>query len=126
MDCRDACRLANFLGCQFLFKSLLFNGLECFGCFFHRRQNRTFAAAVKWEKKKQSKKKAKINLAIGKDSGESMWVMQNKTISTGNNETLSRGVFQNSDGTWTALTYANSKTFKTQAGANRWFAKMAA
>jgi Protein of unknown function (DUF1391) len=46
----------------------------------------------------------------------------NKTINTGNNETLSRGVFKNADGTFTAMTYSQSKTFKTQAGAVRWFA----
>jgi hypothetical protein len=46
----------------------------------------------------------------------------NKTINTGNNETLSRGVFPNNDGTFTAMTYSQSKTFKTQAGANKWYA----
>lgn len=46
----------------------------------------------------------------------------NKTIETGNNETLSRGVFKNADGTFTAMTYSQSKTFKTEAGAARWFA----
>jgi hypothetical protein len=45
----------------------------------------------------------------------------NKTINTGNNETLSRGVFKNADGTFTAMTYSQSKTFKTEAGAVRWF-----
>ena len=47
----------------------------------------------------------------------------NKTINTGNNETLSRGVFANNDGTFTAMTYSQSKTFKTQSGANKWYAK---
>ena len=46
----------------------------------------------------------------------------NKTINTGNNETISRGVFKNADGTFTAMTYSQSKTFKTQAGALRWLA----
>jgi len=46
----------------------------------------------------------------------------NKTINTGNNETLSRGVFKNNDGTFTAMTYSQSKTFKTEAGARRWLA----
>jgi hypothetical protein len=50
-------------------------------------------------------------------------IKMNKTISTGNNETLSRGVFPNNDGTWTAMTYSQSKEFKTQAGAAKWFAK---
>lgn len=49
----------------------------------------------------------------------------NKTISTGNNESLSRGVFKNADGTWTAMTYSQSKTFKTESGARRWFAARA-
>jgi hypothetical protein len=45
-----------------------------------------------------------------------------KTISTGNNETLSRGVFANNDGTYTAMTFWQSKTFKTEKGAAKWFA----
>ena len=45
----------------------------------------------------------------------------NKTINTGNNETLSRGVFANNDGTFTAMTYSQSKTFKTESGANKWY-----
>ena len=50
-----------------------------------------------------------------------------KTINTGNNETLSRGVFKNNDGTFTAMTYSQSKTFKTEAGATRWLkSRMAA
>lgn len=44
----------------------------------------------------------------------------NRTIDLGNNESLSRGVFQNSDGTWTALTFSKSKTFKTEKGAKHW------
>jgi hypothetical protein len=48
-----------------------------------------------------------------------------KTISTGNNESLSRGVFRNADGTWTAMTYSQSKTFKTESGARRWFSARA-
>lgn len=50
----------------------------------------------------------------------------NKTINTGNNESLSRGVFKNADGTWTAMTYSQSKTFKTEAGATRWFSSKTA
>ena len=48
----------------------------------------------------------------------------NKQIETGNNETLSRGVFRNADGTYTAMTYSQSKDFKTEAGAARWFARV--
>jgi len=47
----------------------------------------------------------------------------NKTLDIGNNEQLSRGVFRNIDGTWTAMTFTMSKTFKTEAGALRWFKK---
>jgi hypothetical protein len=49
-----------------------------------------------------------------------------KTIQTGNNETLSRGVVAERDGTFTALLFSTSKNFKTQAGAQRWFAKRSA
>jgi len=45
-----------------------------------------------------------------------------KTINQGNNESLSRGVFKNRDGTFTAMTFAQSKEFKTEAGALRWLA----
>jgi hypothetical protein len=50
----------------------------------------------------------------------------NKTISTGNNETLSRGVFANNDGTYTAMTFSQSKTFKTESGAAKWYANRTA
>ncbi|ENW0618249.1 DUF1391 family protein [Escherichia coli] len=33
------------------------------------------------------------------------------------------GVFPNLDGTFTAMTYTRSKTFKTEAGARRWLAR---
>ena len=46
-----------------------------------------------------------------------------KTITLGNNETLSRGIVRNNDGTFTALTFSSSKTFKTLAGAEKWLAK---
>lgn len=42
------------------------------------------------------------------------------TIDLGNNESLVYGVFPNQDGTFTAMTYTKSKTFKTEAGARRW------
>ena len=44
-----------------------------------------------------------------------------KHLDTGNNESLSRGIEKNKDGTYTALTYSASKTFKTLAGAKKWF-----
>ena len=31
--------------------------------------------------------------------------------------------WRNNDGTWLAMTFTKSKTFKTRAGAARWFAK---
>jgi hypothetical protein len=45
------------------------------------------------------------------------------TIELGNNESLVCGVFPNLDGTFTAMTYTRSKTFKTEAGARRWLAR---
>ena len=46
-----------------------------------------------------------------------------KTLDLGNNEQISRGVTPNSDGTFTALTFTQSKTFKTRHGAERWLAR---
>lgn len=46
-----------------------------------------------------------------------------ETLNLGNNETISRGVEKNANGTFTALTFTKSKTFKTKAGAERWFAR---
>lgn len=46
-----------------------------------------------------------------------------KTLSLGNNESVLRGVFQETDGTFTAMTFTASKNFKTEAGAIRWLAK---
>ncbi|ROZ86937.1 DUF1391 domain-containing protein [Pseudomonas neustonica] len=46
-----------------------------------------------------------------------------KTINQGNNETLSRGVVPERDGTFTALSFSASKNFKTRASAERWLAK---
>ena len=45
------------------------------------------------------------------------------TLDNGNNETISSGVFKNEDGTFTALTFTRSKTFKTERGANNWYLK---
>lgn len=44
-------------------------------------------------------------------------------IHLGNNESLECGVFPNQDGTFTAMTYTRSKTFKTESGARRWLVK---
>ncbi|MBW2672090.1 MAG: DUF1391 family protein [Deltaproteobacteria bacterium] len=46
-----------------------------------------------------------------------------KTKTDANNESISRGWYQNTDKTFTALTYAESKDFKTQKGAEKWLAK---
>lgn len=43
-------------------------------------------------------------------------------INNGNNEVLSRCIDKNSDGTYTALTFSQSKTFKTLKGAQKWLA----
>lgn len=40
----------------------------------------------------------------------------------GNNETISRGICE-LHGRFTALTFAQSKTFKTRQGAERWLAR---
>lgn len=44
-------------------------------------------------------------------------------LDLGNNEQVSSGVVKNNDGTFTAMTFTKSKDFKTEAGANRWYAK---
>lgn len=52
--------------------------------------------------------------------------MTNQTttkIEIGNNETISRGINKNSDGTYTAMTFTKSKTFKTMKGAQAWMQK---
>ncbi len=49
-----------------------------------------------------------------------------KTIDLGNNEKVSTGVFQNSDGTYTAMTFTKSKTFKTERGAKAWLGRNSA
>ena len=46
-----------------------------------------------------------------------------QTFDFGNNETMSLGVVKNNDGTFTALTFVDSKTFKTLGGARRWCAR---
>ncbi|EFC0135539.1 DUF1391 family protein [Escherichia coli] len=40
-----------------------------------------------------------------------------------NNESLVCGMLPNQDGTFTAMTYTKSKTFKTETGAHRWLEK---
>lgn len=50
--------------------------------------------------------------------------MTTETIDLGNNESVSRGVFEQSDGTFLAMTFTRSKRFKTRKGAERWLARM--
>ncbi|MGP1216204.1 MULTISPECIES: DUF1391 family protein [Serratia] len=51
----------------------------------------------------------------------------NTTHEMGNNETVKTGVFLNGNGTFTAMTFTNSRDgFKTEAGAQRWFARQLA
>jgi hypothetical protein len=45
-----------------------------------------------------------------------------QTQDQGNNETISRGIAE-LHGRFTALTFSESKTFKTRKGAERWLAK---
>lgn len=49
--------------------------------------------------------------------------MTNVTIDLGNNESISRGVFAQPDGLFLAMTFTQSKTFKTRVGAERWLAR---
>jgi len=49
-----------------------------------------------------------------------------ETINNGNNETLSSGIFKNSDGTFTVLTFTKSWTYKTERGAKAKWAKLVA
>ena len=44
------------------------------------------------------------------------------SINLGNNESLSRSIVRNSDGSFTAVTFSASRTFKTYKGAVKWLA----
>lgn len=55
--------------------------------------------------------------------GEAGWAVE--TIELGNHEQLSRGVFP-VEGGFLAMTFTQSKTFKTRRGAERWLAKRTA
>lgn len=50
----------------------------------------------------------------------------NTTHDLGNNETVKTGVFPNTNGTFTAMTFTKSQDFKTEAGAKKWFARQMA
>lgn len=47
---------------------------------------------------------------------------KNYTQDTGNNESLTRGLFPQGDGTFLAMTFNKSKSFKTRRGAVKWLA----
>ena len=47
----------------------------------------------------------------------------NTVLNTGNNESLVRGIFANNNGTFTAVTFSQSKDFKTQKGAEAWLGR---
>lgn len=67
---------------------------------------------------------------LGSLAGRSLYPQQQdvrvpkmQKIDLGNNESIVCGVFPNQDGTFTAMTYTKSKTFKTETGARRWLEK---
>jgi len=43
-------------------------------------------------------------------------------IDLGNNEAISQGIIENTNGTFTAMTFSQSKDFKTLKGAQKWLA----
>ena len=45
-----------------------------------------------------------------------------QVLDLGNNESLTTGIFEDSDGTFEALTLTQSKSFKTRNGAEKWLA----
>lgn len=48
-------------------------------------------------------------------------MVRTETIDLGNNESMTRGVFEQPDGTFLALAYSTSKSgFRTRGGAERW------
>ena len=46
-----------------------------------------------------------------------------QVLDLGNNESICRGMYREYDGTWTALTFTQSKNFKTERGAEKWLQK---
>lgn len=49
--------------------------------------------------------------------------MSNRVIDAGNNQTWTIGCFPQTDGTFLAMTFTDSREFKTQKGAEKWLAK---
>ena len=52
-----------------------------------------------------------------------METVYEQRIDQGNNESLLRGIYQERDGGFLAMTYTKSRSFKTFRGAARWFEK---
>lgn len=48
---------------------------------------------------------------------------KNETIDLGNGESVSRGIIPQAGGSFLAMTFTKSKTFKTRAGAERWIVR---
>lgn len=48
----------------------------------------------------------------------------NTVLKMDNNESLIRGVFKENDHLYIAITYSQSRSFKTEKGAIRWFKKV--
>lgn len=44
-----------------------------------------------------------------------------ETMTLGNGESITRGIFPQSDGTFLAVTFTLSEVFKTRKGAEKWF-----
>ena len=55
-----------------------------------------------------------------------MTTTKTETVSLGNGESVTRGVIPQADGTFLALAFTQSKTFKTLAGAKAWLARKSA
>lgn len=51
------------------------------------------------------------------------WRIESEVVALGNGERMSRGVYETVEGAFLAMTFTQSKTFKTRAGAERWLAR---
>lgn len=50
--------------------------------------------------------------------------MNNKVYDFGNNESVTIGVFKENDGTYLAISFCQSRQFKTEKGAWNWLKKI--
>ena len=55
-----------------------------------------------------------------------MTTTKTETVSLGNGESVTRGIVPQADGTFLAMTFTQSATFKTLAGARAWLARKSA